>query len=176
MIRHVTVTVKRSDIVFQKVSKAKDHFIVEGFSAHRKGELHLAKIYLSAALQINLYDYDHTLVSEWNEVNRKILDQPNGNVDFPPPDVLMSKPFEEAVSKVLSVLKYDKHFQSESDFHTIQIGENIRVSIKEDRSLDGWYEVRKGGYILMPSVGRIYVAGLSEIDASKAIYRPLTGG
>ncbi len=42
----------------------------------------------------------------------------------------------------------------------IQIGDDLEVIVAEDRTFDGIYEVRMGGYFILPAVGRIQAAGL----------------
>ena len=44
---------------------------------------------------------------------------------------------------------------------TIQIGEVVEVSVAEDPSFNGRYQVRRGGFFIMPGVGRIEAAGSS---------------
>lgn len=55
----------------------------------------------------------------------------------------------------------------------VQIGDVLAVSVAEDRTYNGYYEIRRGGYIILPSVGRIDASNLTlkEIDAkvSKAL-------
>ena len=55
----------------------------------------------------------------------------------------------------------------------VQIGDVLEVIVAEDRSFDGYYEVRRGGYIILPSVGRIDASSLTlkEVEAkvSKAL-------
>jgi len=55
----------------------------------------------------------------------------------------------------------------------IEIGDTLEVSVVEDHSFNGCYEVRRGGYFILPAVGRIEAAGLpiTEIEAkvSKAL-------
>ena len=46
-------------------------------------------------------------------------------------------------------------------------GENLEVFVVEDSSVNGRYPVRRGGYIILPAIGRIYVAG-KDIKASEA--------
>ncbi|MDB6025597.1 MAG: polysaccharide export protein [Verrucomicrobiales bacterium] len=48
-------------------------------------------------------------------------------------------------------------------------GESIEVVVLEDDSLNGLYQVRRGGYIIMPRVGRISLAGKDAAGAEKAI-------
>ncbi len=52
-------------------------------------------------------------------------------------------------------------------------GENLEVFVTEDPSFNGIYQVRRGGYIIMPQVGRIAVAGKSLSAAEAAVKRAL---
>jgi protein involved in polysaccharide export with SLBB domain/Skp family chaperone for outer membrane proteins len=52
-------------------------------------------------------------------------------------------------------------------------GDNIEIFVVEDKSFNGRYEVRRGGYILMPQVGRISVAGKTVSAAEAAVRRSL---
>jgi protein involved in polysaccharide export with SLBB domain len=52
-------------------------------------------------------------------------------------------------------------------------GENLEVFVNEDPSFNGIYQVRRGGYIIMPQVGRIAVAGKSLAAAEAAVKRAL---
>ena len=52
-------------------------------------------------------------------------------------------------------------------------GENLEVFVNEDPSFNGIYQVRRGGYIIMPQVGRIAIAGKSLSAAEAAVKRAL---
>lgn len=52
-------------------------------------------------------------------------------------------------------------------------GENLEVFVNEDPSFNNVYQVRRGGYIIMPQVGRIAVAGKSLSAAEAAVKRAL---
>jgi protein involved in polysaccharide export with SLBB domain len=52
-------------------------------------------------------------------------------------------------------------------------GESIQVYVTEDETFNGPYPVRQGGYIIMPRVGRVFVAGLDLSGAEKAIKEAL---
>ncbi|MDR3406694.1 MAG: SLBB domain-containing protein [Chthoniobacter sp.] len=52
-------------------------------------------------------------------------------------------------------------------------GENLEVFVNEDPSFNGIYQVRRGGYIIMPQIGRIAVAGKSLSAAEAAVKRAL---
>jgi len=73
----------------------------------------------------------------------------------------------------------DKQFSDVSQGHTVTAeevvvpGENLEVFVNEDPSFNGIYQVRRGGYIIMPQVGRISVAGKSLSSAEAAVKRAL---
>jgi protein involved in polysaccharide export with SLBB domain len=48
-------------------------------------------------------------------------------------------------------------------------GESIEVYVTEDETLNSVYQVRRGGYIVMPRVGRVLLAGKSLSEAERAI-------
>jgi protein involved in polysaccharide export with SLBB domain len=52
-------------------------------------------------------------------------------------------------------------------------GENLLVSVAEDRSFNGIYQVRRGGYIIMPQIGRIALSGKTLAEAATAIQQSL---
>lgn len=52
-------------------------------------------------------------------------------------------------------------------------GESVEIYVTEDESLNGVYQVRRGGYILLPRVGRIPLAGKDLSGAEKAIKEAL---
>jgi protein involved in polysaccharide export with SLBB domain len=62
---------------------------------------------------------------------------------------------------------------AEPDNALILPGDNLEVFVVEDPSFNGRYEVRRGGYILMPAVGRISVAGKTLPDAEAEVRRIL---
>jgi hypothetical protein len=55
----------------------------------------------------------------------------------------------------------------------VEIGDTLDVIVAEDHSFSGCYEVRRGGYFILPAVGRVDAAGLSlkqiEAKVSKAL-------
>lgn len=53
--------------------------------------------------------------------------------------------------------------------HTLQPGDVIELFVEEDQSLNGTYPVRERGDIIIPSVGRIPVRGMSVVDAGSRI-------
>ena len=52
-------------------------------------------------------------------------------------------------------------------------GESLEIMVMEDDSMNSVYQVRRGGYIIMPRVGRISVAGKDLQSAEKAIKEKL---
>src|SRR5690606_11309485 len=52
-------------------------------------------------------------------------------------------------------------------------GESIEVIVLEDDSFNGVYQVRRGGYIVLPRVGRVFVAGKDVAGAEKGIKEAL---
>jgi protein involved in polysaccharide export with SLBB domain len=52
-------------------------------------------------------------------------------------------------------------------------GDNLEVFVVEDPSFNGRYQVRRGGYIIMPAVGRIAVAGKTLPEAETEVKRLL---
>jgi protein involved in polysaccharide export with SLBB domain len=52
-------------------------------------------------------------------------------------------------------------------------GDNLEIFVVEDSSFNGRYQVRRGGYIILPAVGRIAVAGKTfqgaEVEVRKAL-------
>ena len=57
-----------------------------------------------------------------------------------------------------------------SDSDIIVPGENLEVFVVEDPSFNGRYQVRRGGYVILPQIGRIAVAG-KTIDAAEGAVR-----
>jgi protein involved in polysaccharide export with SLBB domain len=63
--------------------------------------------------------------------------------------------------------------QSGAADEVIVPGENLEVFVNEDPSFNGIYQVRRGGYIILPQVGRIAVAGKNLSGAEAAVKRAL---
>lgn len=53
--------------------------------------------------------------------------------------------------------------------NTLQPGDVIELFVEEDRTLNGSYPVRERGDVILPSVGRIPVRGMSVTDATARI-------
>jgi len=73
----------------------------------------------------------------------------------------------------LAIEKFQKELATSFDNSIILPGESLEVVVLEDDSLNGLYQVRAGGYIIMPRVGRIPVAGKDAAGAEKAIKEAL---
>lgn len=74
---------------------------------------------------------------------------------------------ESSISEEASPAHSPVHGKSGSGL--VQPGESIEVFVSEDDTLHGVYAVRQGGYIIMPRVGRISVAGLDMAGVEKII-------
>ncbi len=48
-------------------------------------------------------------------------------------------------------------------------GESIQLFVLEDETFNGLYQVRQGGYVIMPRIGRVQLAGKDIPSAEKAI-------
>ena len=52
-------------------------------------------------------------------------------------------------------------------------GERLDIFVLEDPSLNGCYQVRRGGYIIIPAVGRVSVAGQSLSKATEVVRKAI---
>ncbi len=52
-------------------------------------------------------------------------------------------------------------------------GDPVQVFVVEDESFNGVYQIREGGYIVMPRIGRVQIAGKDLPDSEKAIKEAL---
>ncbi len=52
-------------------------------------------------------------------------------------------------------------------------GNNLEIFVNEDTSFNGRYQVRRGGYIIMPQVGRVQVAGKTITQAEASVQKAL---
>lgn len=71
---------------------------------------------------------------------------------LPPPALALSAPTPPPVNRMLFVP-----------------GDTLELFVKEDATLNGVYEVREGGYIVIPRAGRIQVAGLDRLQAETRV-------
>ncbi len=58
---------------------------------------------------------------------------------------------------------------------TIQPGSALELRVQGEKSFAGSYLVRRGGYIILPSIGRVFVAGKTIDVAAEIITRALRG-
>lgn len=63
--------------------------------------------------------------------------------------------------------------ESANSSNIILPGDALQVFVLEDDSFNGLYQVRRGGYIIMPRVGRVSVVGKDMSGAEKAIKEAL---
>ena len=52
-------------------------------------------------------------------------------------------------------------------------GNNLEIFVNEDTSFNGRYEVRRGGYVILPQIGRVLVAGKTMGQAEQAVKKAL---
>jgi len=52
-------------------------------------------------------------------------------------------------------------------------GNNLEVWVNEDTTFNGRYQVRRGGYIILPQIGRVIVAGKTISQAEAAVRKAL---
>ncbi len=88
------------------------------------------------------------------------------------------KAAEQELAKVeeetrAAIKSLQRSFKDTYDTALIVPGESIEVMVMEDDAFNGVYQVRRGGYIIMPRVGRIPVAGKDLAGAEKAIKEAL---
>jgi protein involved in polysaccharide export with SLBB domain len=60
-----------------------------------------------------------------------------------------------------------------SNNQVFQVGDSLELLVEEDPSFNHTYEVREGGYILIPKVGRIPIVGLSRDQAEAKVKETL---
>jgi protein involved in polysaccharide export with SLBB domain len=56
---------------------------------------------------------------------------------------------------------------------TFNPGDSLELLVEEDESFNGTFEVRDGGYVLIPKVGRVVVAGLTRDTAETRVRETL---
>ncbi|HEY1173776.1 MAG TPA: polysaccharide biosynthesis/export family protein [Verrucomicrobiae bacterium] len=62
---------------------------------------------------------------------------------------------------------------SEGGSKVLTTGEPIQIFVVEDESFNSVYQIREGGYIVLPRIGRVQVAGKDLPDAEKTIKEAL---
>ena len=79
----------------------------------------------------------------------------------------------DQVEKELDAATDDQQSSVAGNNEVLVPGETLEVFVNEDPSFNGRYQVRRGGYIIMPQVGRIAVAGKTIPGAEAAVKRAL---
>jgi protein involved in polysaccharide export with SLBB domain len=64
-------------------------------------------------------------------------------------------------------------FKSSTETSLLLPGDSVEVFVTEDETLNGVYQVRQGGYIILPRVGRITIAGKDLAGAEQAVRESL---
>ncbi len=77
------------------------------------------------------------------------------------------------VEKELDVATQGQQDAATASNEAIVSGEVLEVFVDEDQSLNARYKVRRGGYIIMPKVGRIAIAGKTIPRAEVSVKRAL---
>ena len=62
---------------------------------------------------------------------------------------------------------------STEDDGSIRPGESLQLIVTEDSSLNGIYQVRSAGYIILPRAGQIYVVGKTPMEAEQMLKKSL---
>lgn len=78
----------------------------------------------------------------------------------------IDKQIEEKLTEV-------KKLMNEGGSKVLVTGEPVQVFVVEDESFNAVYQIREGGYIVMPRIGRVQIAGKDLPDAEKAIKEAL---
>ncbi|MDF1859082.1 MAG: polysaccharide biosynthesis/export family protein [Verrucomicrobiales bacterium] len=89
-----------------------------------------------------------------------VLD-PTGAADYPDPVI---PEIDDELGDAKPVQKQVRSLPS-----SLQVGDTLELFVKEDDSFNGSYVVREAGDIILPSVGRVSVMGMSVNSAGKKI-------
>jgi polysaccharide biosynthesis/export protein len=76
---------------------------------------------------------------------------------------------EEELSRAQTVVETT----IQSGEEVILPGNNIELWVNEDTSFNGRYQVRRGGYVILPQIGRVQVAGKTVGQAEAAVRKAL---
>ncbi|MCX8089762.1 MAG: SLBB domain-containing protein [Verrucomicrobiae bacterium] len=88
-----------------------------------------------------------------------------------------SSELEKVESEIQSTVQALQTSLQQADENALLLpGESIEVFVAEDETLNGVYQVRRGGYVILPRVGRVMVAGKTLAAAEKAIKDALAQG
>lgn len=67
------------------------------------------------------------------------------------------------------VASMKKAISSQSNQDVVLPGETMELFVAEDDSFNGRYQVRRGGYVILPRIGRVMLAGKSIKDAEAVV-------
>lgn len=80
---------------------------------------------------------------------------------------------EEELAKTKKTVDSERLSDAQSGEEVILPGNNLEVWVNEDTTFNGRYQVRRGGYIILPQVGRVIVAGKTIAQAEGAVRKAL---
>lgn len=107
--------------------------------------------------------------------DKDAVDKAQKNVDYYQAQI---KTTQEALTKCEAELKqtieaYRKALQEPLESKLILPGEVLQLFVLEDETFNGLYQVRSGGYIILPRVGRVSVVGKTLDEAQTVIRQAL---
>ncbi len=76
-----------------------------------------------------------------------------------------------AVQRKLLIVKkeFERYVELEAEQNVLLPGETLELYVAEERTLNGLYTVRRGGYVVVPQVGKVILAGLSLGEAEETL-------
>ncbi|RMD81257.1 MAG: hypothetical protein D6820_05450, partial [Lentisphaerae bacterium] len=69
--------------------------------------------------------------------------------------------------------EFEEFIANESRNDFVMPGEKLELIVAEDKTFNGTYTVRRGGYIILPRIGRVVVAGKTRQEAELAVKKAL---
>ncbi len=87
---------------------------------------------------------------------------------------LTQQKLEKARTQLLELkASFERFVASQSRAEYIMPGQELELIVAEDETLNGKYTVRRGGYIILPRIGRVQIAGKTRADAEETVKRTL---
>jgi protein involved in polysaccharide export with SLBB domain len=80
---------------------------------------------------------------------------------------------EDEIAKAKKPNQEETSLEIQNGEEVILPGNNLEMWVNEDTSFNGRYQVRRGGYIIVPQIGRVIVAGKTITQAESAIRKAL---
>lgn len=80
---------------------------------------------------------------------------------------------EEELAKTQKAGGSERLADAQTGEEVILPGNNLEIWVNEDTTFNGRYQVRRGGYIILPQVGRVIVAGKTITQAEGAVRKAL---